>query len=51
MQRLDRILSEAGVASRKELEELMSECPCPDCQGRRLRKESLAVTVGGRGGC
>ena len=33
-------------ASRKELEELMSECPCPDCQGRRLRKESLAVTVG-----
>ncbi|WP_418483052.1 excinuclease ABC subunit UvrA [Dysosmobacter sp.] len=33
-------------ASRKELEELMSECPCPDCHGRRLRKESLAVTVG-----
>ena len=33
-------------ASLKELEELMSECPCPDCQGRRLRKESLAVTVG-----
>ena len=33
-------------ASRKELEELMSECPCPDCKGRRLRKESLAVTVG-----
>ena len=33
-------------AGRKELEELMSECPCPDCQGRRLRKESLAVTVG-----
>ncbi len=25
----------------------MAECPCPDCQGRRLRKESLAVTVGG----
>lgn len=33
-------------ASRRELEELMSECPCPDCRGRRLRKESLAVTVG-----
>ena len=33
-------------ASRRELEELMSECPCPDCKGRRLRKESLAVTVG-----
>ena len=35
-------------ASRRELEELMSECPCPDCQGRRLRREALAVTVGGR---
>ena len=35
-------------ASRRELEELMSECPCPDCRGRRLRKESLAVTVGER---
>lgn len=31
---------------RDELEEVMSECPCPDCQGKRLRKESLAVTVG-----
>ena len=35
-------------ASRKELEELMSECPCPECGGRRLRKESLAVTVDGK---
>ena len=35
-------------ASKKELEELMSECPCPDCKGKRLRKESLAVTVGDR---
>lgn len=34
-------------AARKQLEEVMSECPCPDCQGRRLRKEVLAVTVGG----
>ena len=34
-------------ASKKELEEMMSECPCPTCKGRRLRKESLAVTVGG----
>ncbi|MFQ8928386.1 MAG: excinuclease ABC subunit UvrA [Evtepia gabavorous] len=33
-------------ASRKELEECMSECPCPTCQGRRLKKEALAVTVG-----
>ncbi len=32
---------------KRELEECMSECPCPACQGRRLRRESLAVTVGG----
>ena len=25
----------------------MSECPCPTCQGRRLKREALAVTVGG----
>ncbi len=31
---------------RRELEECMSEKPCPDCQGKRLRRESLAVTVG-----
>ena len=31
---------------KKELEEVMGECPCPECKGRRLRKESLAVTVG-----
>nr|WP_325252153.1 excinuclease ABC subunit UvrA [uncultured Oscillibacter sp.] len=35
-------------ASKKELEELMAECPCPSCKGRRLKKESLAVTVGDR---
>ena len=34
-------------AVKRELEECMSECPCPVCQGRRLKKESLAVTVGG----
>ncbi len=34
-------------AVRAELEQCMSEHPCPDCQGRRLRKEVLAVTVGG----
>ncbi len=34
-------------ASRRELEETMSECPCPVCKGKRLKMESLAVTVGG----
>ncbi len=34
-------------ASRRELEEVMSQRPCPVCKGRRLKMESLAVTVGG----
>ena len=34
-------------AVKRELEECMSECPCPTCKGRRLKAESLAVTVGG----
>jgi len=33
-------------SSKRELEEYMADCPCPDCGGKRLRKESLAVTVG-----
>ena len=32
---------------RDELEECMSECPRPACKGKRLRREALAVTVGG----
>ena len=34
-------------AVRKELEDCMSQSPCPTCHGCRLRRESLAVTVGG----
>ena len=34
-------------AMRRDLEECMGERPCPDCGGKRLRKEALAVTVGG----
>lgn len=29
-------------------EEFMSSNPCPECNGARLKKESLAVTVGGK---
>ena len=36
-----------SAAVREELEQCMSEIPCPECQGRRLKKEALAVTVGG----
>ena len=34
--------------SRQEIEQYMSETPCPVCRGRRLKRESLAVTVGGK---
>ena len=34
--------------ARGEVEQFMSSRPCPDCKGKRLRPESLAVTVGGR---
>ena len=34
-------------ASKREIEEFMSQCPCPACQSRRLKPEALAVTVGG----
>ena len=42
-----RFMETQSDASRKELEECMSQCPCPTCGGRRLKKEALAVTVGG----
>jgi excinuclease ABC subunit A len=36
-----------SMSMRWELEQYMSEHPCPDCSGKRLKKEVLAVTVGG----
>ena len=36
-----------STAMRAEIEECMSETPCPECGGRRLKKSALAVTVGG----
>ena len=33
--------------AREELEQYMSQVDCPSCHGRRLKPESLAVTVGG----
>jgi excinuclease ABC subunit A len=32
---------------RYEIENFMSSIPCPECKGARLKKESLAVTIGG----
>ena len=34
--------------AREELEQYMSQVDCPECRGRRLKPESLAVTVGGQ---
>ena len=34
-------------AMRADIEECMSETPCPDCGGQRLKPSALAVTVGG----
>ena len=34
-------------AMRLEIEQCMSEHECPSCHGQRLKKEALAVTVGG----
>ncbi|MEW5322775.1 excinuclease ABC subunit UvrA [Geobacillus thermoleovorans] len=33
---------------REQMEKYMAEQPCPTCQGHRLKKESLAVLVGGK---
>ena len=35
------------IDQRIAYEELMETVPCPVCEGQRLKKESLAVTVGG----
>ena len=44
---LKRRYATGGQWIKDELEELMTEVPCPDCKGRRLRPISLAVTVSG----
>ncbi len=33
---------------RKEIEKYMRVLPCPDCEGKRLKKEVLAVTIAGK---
>ncbi|MBQ9756402.1 MAG: excinuclease ABC subunit UvrA, partial [Clostridia bacterium] len=34
--------------TKSEIERYMNVCPCNTCHGKRLRKEALAVTVGGK---
>ena len=45
---LERRYSQTQSDSMKEeYEQYMSDTPCPECHGQRLRREALAVTVGG----
>ena len=34
--------------SRAEISKVMDECNCPECNGKRLNKSALAVTIGGK---
>ncbi len=46
---LERRYRETKSEGMKEYyESFMSNIPCPDCSGKRLKRESLAVTVGGK---
>ena len=42
-----RYKQSSSEAVRTEIEQLMSNKPCPDCHGNRLSELALAVTVGG----
>ncbi len=45
---LERRYKETQSSSmRADIEDCMSETPCPECGGRRLKASALAVTVGG----
>ena len=45
---LERRYKEAQTdAAREEIESYMSSHACPDCKGKRLKKESLSVTING----
>lgn len=43
-----RYMQSGSDAMQEHYAQYMSEQPCPDCQGARLRPESLAVRVAGR---
>ncbi len=44
---LQRRYQTAGQWAKDELQQYMSDAPCPACKGRRLKPISLSVTVGG----
>ncbi len=45
----DRMENPPSEKTREALEELIAPVPCPDCQGKRLQPESLAVKINGYG--
>ena len=45
---LQRRYNETSETMRAEYEEFMTNIECPDCGGKRLRPEILAITVGGK---
>lgn len=45
---LRRRYNETSEAMRAEFEEYMTNIECPDCRGKRLRPEVLAITVNGK---
>ena len=45
---LRRRYNETSESMRAEYEEYMTNIECPDCGGRRLRPEVLAITIGGK---
>jgi excinuclease ABC subunit A len=45
-----RYLETQSQGIKEWLEKFMSQKPCEDCGGKRLKPEALAVTVGGAGG-
>ena len=42
-----RYRESASDYTKADIESVMSDEPCPKCHGKRLKKESLSVTVGG----
>jgi excinuclease ABC subunit A len=46
---LERIYRDTESSnSRADIERYMASSPCPVCRGKRLKPESLAITIGGR---
>lgn len=41
-------IDSAPAGIRKWIQSFMNECPCPECQGKRLRKESLHFRIADR---